>query len=201
MVYGTSIHAALEVYFRQRMLKQPVGIKALIDVLHDSWSHNGFVSLRHEEERMAAAEQTLRRLWKEFEAEDLAIIDVERAFQVELDEFKLRIRGRYDLILAEGDGVEIRDFKTSAVTDQRVAANRVRDSVPMQIYALAWGLEHEAPVKHIALHFVDSGVLAKRDKLNHVRTRTQIKEVVEGIRAEQYPRKGILTNLEMEGLA
>lgn len=202
MVYGTSIHAALEVYLRQRMQGKKVSFEELLLVLRDSWSHNGFVSLRHEQERMQAAEDTLRKTWQSLEATDLQIVDVERAFQVDFEEYKVRVRGRYDLILQNQNGIEIRDFKTSSVNDQKAAQNRVRDSVPMQIYALAWSMEQpEKPLSLISLHFVDSGIVATRDKLNHVKTRARIQEVAEGIRAAHYPKKGNLTNLEMEGIA
>ncbi len=203
LVYGTAIHAVLEVYLRQRMLGSSVGLDDLFGVLNQAWSHEGFVSLRHEEERLGAAKETIRRVWTDFETQQLDIIDVERPFHISLDECKVRIRGRYDVLLRTDSGVEIRDFKTSAVKDLKTAQNRVRDSIPMQIYALAWGLSqeaHEDSLGSISLHFVDSGIVARRDKLNHIRTRDQIAKVAEGIRAGLFPKKGIHSHIEMEGL-
>ncbi|MEI7818630.1 MAG: ATP-dependent DNA helicase [bacterium] len=202
-VYGTAIHAALEAYLEQRLIGNALPVKKMIEVFHDAWQHNGFVSFRHEQERLQNGVITLNRVYQEFEAQtDLSIHAVEKSFELFLHDQKVRIKGRFDVILNQGKGVEIRDFKTSAVANLRNASDRLRDSVPMQIYALAWSMSSDLSVEAISLHFVESGVVAQRpkSKIDNDKTLKKIQQVADGIRQQDYPSRAFRRNLESEGL-
>lgn len=130
------------------------------------------------------------------------IVAVEQEFTLEIEEFKVNIRGRYDLVVknTDVDGVSIRDFKTSHVANERVAKDKVRDSIQMGIYALAWDQLNTDKTASIALYFTESQLLAERTKIEHEKTLKKIAEAVTGIRDGRYPRRGNLTDLETEGL-
>ena len=142
----------------------------------------------------------MHRFWRRLVAEPIAA--VEQEFTLEIEEHKVNIRGRYDLVVKNTDtqGVSIRDFKTSHVANERVAKDKVRDSVQMGIYALAWDQLNPDKTTSIALYFTESQLLAARTKIEHEKTLKKIAEAVTGIRNARYPRRGNLTDLETEGL-
>jgi hypothetical protein len=59
---------------------------------------------------------------------------------------------------------------------------------------------NDEKVTSIALYFTESQILAERTKIEHAKTLKKIAEVAEGIRANLYPKRGNLTDLETEGL-
>lgn len=196
LTYGTALHAAFEVYFRGLQTGQHITLQRMLRVLEEHWSHQGFVTPRHEQERYTAARTTLQRKYKQWQSEKFDIKAVESSFMLEVPQSKVRIRGRYDLVLGIEGGAEIRDFKTSAVSTESSAQDRVRDSVQLQIYALAWEkLQHE-PVKAVSLDFVETEFLARRSKIDHEKTYQKLAEVADGIRAAHYPLRGYYLDSE-----
>lgn len=200
LTYGTAIHGALELYFRERKADRTVTVKDLHDVFASLWDNQGFVSKRHEQERYAAGLATLQRLYEDFEQQSFDIKAVEDPFEMKIESLKLRIKGRIDLILNHEKGVEIRDFKTSAVSSPRHAADRVRDNLPLNIYAYAWQSIKKQPVGSISLHFVDADIVAERSKIDNEKTLKKIAEAVEGIRNGDFPSKARFSDLETEDL-
>lgn len=200
LIYGTAVHGALEYYFRERLSGRAPQLKPMQEVFASLWQNQGFVSKRHEQERFTTGMKTLQRLWSEYEAQEFRVRAVEEPFEMKLEALKVRIKGRIDLVLQRQKGVEIRDFKTSAVSSVRHAADRVRDNLPLNLYALAWGNIQQEPVEAISLQFVDAGVVSERSKINNDKTIKKITEAVTGIRKGHFPSKARFTNLEIDDL-
>jgi DNA helicase-2/ATP-dependent DNA helicase PcrA len=51
---------------------------------------------------------------------------------------RTKVVGRYDLVVERNGELTILDFKTGAVDDQEKAEARVRESLQLDLYALAW---------------------------------------------------------------
>ncbi len=200
LIYGTAIHGALQYFFEEQLAGRLAQLDDVLAVFRHLWRNQGFASERHQQERFESGEATLHRLWEEFRAQKLPVVAVEEPFDIKLENIKLRIRGRVDLLLEDGHGLEIRDFKTSAVASQRRADERVRDNLPLFIYALAMQRLREQPVTLVSLQFVNTGVLAKRSKIDNEKTLDKLSKIVAGIRANQFPKQGYFTNLEIEDL-
>jgi len=202
MVYGISIHAALEYFYTEKLSGRVPRIEIMLDVFRSAWRSEGFVSIRHENERRKQGEVSLKQYYSHHIDVAEPIVAVEQEFTLEIEEFKVNIRGRYDLVVknTDVDGVSIRDFKTSHVANERVAKDKVRDSIQMGIYALAWDQLNTDKTASIALYFTESQLLAERTKIEHEKTLKKIAEAVTGIRDGRYPRRGNLTDLETEGL-
>ncbi len=97
IVYGAALHAAVQEFHRRHARGEVMGEEALVAAFEAAWSNEGFVSREHEEARLEAGRQALRR----FRAEQLApgaVIPayVEREFVFTLDGD--RVRGRMDRI-------------------------------------------------------------------------------------------------------
>lgn len=202
MVYGVSIHAGLEYFYTEKLAGRKPQLATMLEVFRGAWRSEGFVSLRHENERRKQGEVSLSRYYKTFIDVADPVVAVEKEFLLRVPEYKIYIKGRYDIVVKNTDsnGVTICDFKTSHVANEKTAKDKVRDSVQMGIYALAWDELNDEKVTSIALYFTESQILAERTKIEHAKTLKKIAEVAEGIRANLYPKRGNLTDLETEGL-
>ena len=73
-----------------------------------------------------------------------------------------RSAGRIDRIDETPDGAVITDYKSSDVRDQKRADAKARDSLQLQVYALAHQAETGQLPSAVQLHFVESGVVGQR---------------------------------------
>ena len=109
-------------------------------------------------------------------------VAVERSFQVRLGADV--VRGRYDRVDTTADGAIITDYKSSDVRDQGRADERARESLQLQVYALAWEAETGELPKQMELHFLDSGVVGRvaPDPKRLDRARRILAQAADGIR-------------------
>ncbi|MEK7184415.1 MAG: ATP-dependent DNA helicase [Patescibacteria group bacterium] len=182
--YGNAIHAAIEAYYRKRLSDQPATIEDILRRFSEAWSNEGYVSLIEANRRHAAGEETLRRFLRRADAESLPSM-VEETFTLNLP--GVRIRGRMDAIFKNSG--EIRDFKTSHVTDQKDANKKVRENLPIRIYALAYQNRFKELPKSLTLDFVEANLRAsiEPDATMLESITTTIAEVADNIRANRFP--------------
>jgi len=114
IVYGAALHGAVSEFHRRQARAEPMTVEELVAVFEAAWSNEGFVSREHEEARLAAGREALRR-FREEQLRPGAVVPtyVEREFAFSLDGD--RIRGRWDRVDvipagvgegAGGDGAE-----------------------------------------------------------------------------------------------
>lgn len=199
LVYGSAMHAALEIYYKSRVAGNMPALNELLEVFERSWKSEGFVSLQHEKERFVQGKKTL----KVFYARNKSLLDlpnyIEKPFTLRQDALKLTITGRYDAVFEREGQIEVRDFKTSDVSSQKSADTKLRDSVQMGIYALAWEQTHSQPVESISLYFIENDILAQSTKINNAKTLALLAQVSEGIRNKRFDEKGS-SQIEFEKL-
>ena len=181
LMYGTAIHAALDHYFARIIKKEKPTLKQLISDYNLAFKSAGFISREQEDLRRTNGISTLTKFYQEDQNDKKRPTKVEEVF--EFNEENAKVNGRYDLIYENKNEVEIRDFKTSDVREQKDADKRIKESTQMQIYALAW-YEKYGIIPKTTLYFIESGLKGettfKPSELE--KTRTMIKEVVEGIK-------------------
>lgn len=190
LVFGSSIHAVIEAYYRSRMSGQPLTLAQCNDVFARSWRSEGFVSLSHEQERKRQGLAIIKRFYKQQNAADQLPIAVEKSFTLNLNRLKTRINGRYDCILPADDGVEIRDFKTGNVDTAAKARTKLKKSFQLDLYAYAWQQAGGLPVKRTSLHFVEHDILVSKDPPERAQTYRQLQSVIAGIRAHKFSDRG-----------
>jgi DNA helicase-2/ATP-dependent DNA helicase PcrA len=158
LAVGVALHQAVAAYHQAGLRGRTLDEALLVDVLDAHWRAEGFFSREHEEARYASARAALRRFVAVgARAADRVTVAAERPFAVRLGADELR--GRYDRVDRGPGGFVITDYKTGEVRDQRHAAERARDSLQLQLYALAWEQETgELPVS-LELHFLESGLV------------------------------------------
>jgi DNA helicase-2/ATP-dependent DNA helicase PcrA len=221
MIYGSAIHRAVQEFHRRHARGEVMTEGELVAAFEAAWATEGFLSRDHEEARLEAGRNSLRR-FRSSQLEPGAVIPayVEREFSFSLGGD--RIRGRWDRVdieaieelapagaepIGEADRtgqhadviaqtleltgrerVTITDYKTSDVREPAKARQRARESLQLQIYAMAYEAVAGRLPDAVQLHFVDTGVVgrAEVDPRRLARARERIAGAAAGIRARDY---------------
>ncbi len=146
IIYGAALHRAVQEFHRRQASGQVMSEAELIEVFELAWSNEGFMTREHEEARLNAGREALRR-FREAQMAPGAVIPayVEREFSFTLDGD--RIRGRWDRVDIE----PIADAEPVAATDPMPtvpagaatavsagAATAVRTGAPADARPAAW---------------------------------------------------------------
>ena len=190
LVYGSAVHAALEYYYTSVISGRPASVKQVIDVYKASWSREGFVSFEHQHDRYMQGQKVIRRIYSTDKKSKRYPVFVEKPFKLKLDDLKLVISGRYDAIYNDDSKIEIRDFKTGDVSDQVKADKRLKESLQMKIYALAWTMNESLPLESLSLYFVETDITANSSKINNEKTISTLQTISDNIRARRFEDKG-----------
>jgi DNA helicase II / ATP-dependent DNA helicase PcrA len=187
LVLGNALHQAVAAFHLTRMRGRTMAEAELLDVFATHWSSEGFLSREHEEARFASGQAALRRFLQE-QLRDGALdpVAVERPFSVRLG--RDTVRGRYDRLDETPDGTVITDYKSSDVRDPKKATEKARDSLQLQLYALAHQAETGELPAAVELHFLESGVTGRvtPDPARLEKTRKTLEAAAEGIRAGRF---------------
>jgi DNA helicase-2/ATP-dependent DNA helicase PcrA len=217
MVYGAAVHRAVQEFHRRHARGDVMSEADLIASFEAAWSNEGFLSRDHEDARLEAGRETLRR-FRAAQLEPGVTIPayVEREFSFSLDGD--RIRGRWDRVdiepatdepeaasgrvpqadtvaptleLTGRERVTITDYKTSDVSDPGKARQRARESLQLQIYAMGYEAATGRLPDAVALHFLDTGVVGRVDvdPKRLARARQKIATAAAGIRARDFTAK------------
>jgi DNA helicase-2/ATP-dependent DNA helicase PcrA len=193
IVYGSAVHKAVQEHFRARQMGRPFTEDDLVAAFRAAWVSEGFLSREHEEQRRAAGEEALRRFHREEAAVPLRPTGVEKEFAFYLEgeggAAGTRVQGRYDLVVEEDGRITILDFKTGAVDDPKKAAERAKNSLQLDIYALAHLRTTARLPDRVELRFLESGLSAgKRPTLDEAgATEERVRDVAARIRSGAFP--------------
>ncbi len=190
LVYGSSIHAALEHYYKFRLKGKEVDLTEIFRVYESSWKSEGFISIEHEKSLFEIGKKAIASYVFSHKDDGLKPISIEQPFELQLADIKTVISGRYDIVLESKHGLEIRDFKTSRVSDQKKADAKAKQSVQLGIYALSWEKLQQAPVAYTSLEFVEDGFVGTNPRVDNEKSLELIKKAVEGIKNMEFDEKG-----------
>ncbi len=187
--YGTAVHGAIAAFHGSQTRGEPLSADELTAELRRNWQPDGFVSREHEDARFTAGQAALERFRVQQLASGSRPVAVEKpfVFRFGTDE----IRGRIDRLDETPAGPVITDYKSSDVRDQKRADSRARDSLQLQVYALAHQAETGTLPAALQLHFVESGVIGKTapsvERLD--KAQDQMFHAADGIRAGNFSPK------------
>jgi DNA helicase-2/ATP-dependent DNA helicase PcrA len=185
--YGAAMHAAVAEFHRGQMAGTPPQLGELYAALERSWQSAGFLSRSHEEARHTAAQEAIARFRSEEMATGHAPAYVEKDFSFELGGHK--IRGRWDRVdvqalppegrsapiptidvpgdvvrptlpLGDDEWVVVSDYKTGGRDDDDASRKRAKESLQLQLYALAWRAATGRLPDEVSLRFLDTGRVA-----------------------------------------
>jgi DNA helicase-2/ATP-dependent DNA helicase PcrA len=188
VAYGTAIHEAVREYNRRRARRQTMALDDLLAYFEKAWVNEGFISREHEEQRMTEGRAVLATFYEHQEAAGAVPTMVESLFSFVRG--NTRVRGRWDRVDIRDGQVCIVDFKTSDVREQDKADDRVRDSLQLRLYALAYREVYGEIPDRLEMHFLGPdavlvGSLAP-DPAWVDRAGEVIDQVAEGIRRQDF---------------
>lgn len=187
--WGSSIHAALEAWWDQK-LPDPPPVEFLWQALYDNWDDEGFEGMVREDKLKwyQHARNVLAQHHQRFAPTYQPAVATEEWFELDLGD-DIVVLGSIDHVTrTPSGGIGIVDWKTN-----RKAKNRkqVAGSLQLAIYALAarelWGQDPE----WVALDFVVPGVRVTvgRDEIDTDAAVRAIRECAEQVRAELFEPK------------
>ncbi|HVM13325.1 MAG TPA: PD-(D/E)XK nuclease family protein [Egibacteraceae bacterium] len=160
--WGSSVHAALEAWWDQK-LPQPPPVDVLLQALYDGWDDSGFAGMPRDEKLRwyAHAQDVLRRHHARYAPVYVPAVACEQWFELDLGD-DVEVVGSIDHVArTSSGGIGIVDWKTNRKAKPR---ERVVGSLQLAIYCLAarelWGQEPE----WVALDFVVPGVRVSVDR-------------------------------------
>ncbi|HVL53073.1 MAG TPA: ATP-dependent DNA helicase [Vitreimonas sp.] len=218
IIYGSALHQAVQEFHKRHARGDVMTEAELVESFERAWTNDGFLSREHEEARLDAGRDALRR-FREEQLRPGAVIPtyVEREFSFTLGGD--RIRGRWDRVDVEEpaptdpppppssaphadvvsptlpllghERVTITDYKSSDVRDPARARQRARDSLQLQIYAMGYEAMTGRLPDAVQLHFLESGLVGRVDvePKRLEKARAQIATAAAGMRARDYTAK------------
>jgi DNA helicase-2/ATP-dependent DNA helicase PcrA len=219
LIYGSALHRAVQEFHRRHARGEVMTEDELTAAFELAWTNEGFLTRDHEEARLAAGRDALRRFREQqLKPESVIPAYVERDFSFTLDGD--RVRGRWDRVdiepaaddtAVEPDGapaphadtvsptlgltgrerVTITDYKSSDVRDPVKARKRARESLQLQIYAMGYEALTGRLPDYLQLHFLDSGLVGRVevDPKRLAKARDKIAVAAAGMRARDYTAK------------
>ncbi len=187
--WGSSIHAALEAWWDQK-LPTPPPVEVLLQGLYDGWDDSGFAGMTRDEKLQwyRFAQDVLRRHHERYAPVYRPAVATEEWFEIDLGD-GIEVVGSIDHVAkTDSGGIGIVDWKTNR---KARPARYVSGSLQLAIYAMAarhlWGTE----VDWVALDFVVPGVrvTVPREEIDVDGAVDTIREVAERIRSEAFPAR------------
>jgi DNA helicase II / ATP-dependent DNA helicase PcrA len=157
---GSLFHELIQQLNDSKLNDKPLPkLKKLLSQIDEQWPRTGYRSKVQLERAKNKGLEAFESAYKRIVSEPRPIA-VEEPFRVHLPESQMILKGRIDVLLPLNDGVEIRDYKTSAsVNSSSKAKAKTTNSQQLVMYALAWQLSRgEYPVA-VSLDFVQTGYI------------------------------------------
>ena len=145
-------------HFEARLAGRAFSADDIVAAFRAAWVSEGFLSREHEDQRLRAGEERLPRFHAEEAGAAWAPTAVEEEFAFVLE--RNRVQGRYDLVIEREGEVAIVDFKTGDVRDEKAAQKRAKESLQLDIYALAHLKTKGRLPERVELRFLESGLAA-----------------------------------------
>ncbi len=194
LVVGNALHQTAAAYHTARFRGRSMTEDQLLEVFGTHWSSEGFLSRAHEDARFAAGQQAVRLFHAQESGDDAPVpVAVERPFRVRIGNDA--VQGRYDRVDETPDGVVITDYKSSDVRDPKQAVQRARDSLQLQVYALAHEAETGELPAAVQLRFLETGLVGRvsPDRKRLDKARATVELAADGIRHGRFdPSPGYL---------
>ena len=168
--FGNSIHKALRDFYQEIREGRKLTKKDLLTMLEINWLPQGYASKAHEERMKKQGQRMLADFYDQFDAKIIPK-ELEQPFIIRINP-GLKIGGKIDRIDEQKGKLEVIDYKTGKVMEQK----EIDKSLQMTIYALATtdkGIYGKKPEEvTLTFYYLDTG-----EKKSTKRTADQLGEV------------------------
>ncbi|MCA9372014.1 UvrD-helicase domain-containing protein [Candidatus Woesebacteria bacterium] len=192
--YGSTIHRALQEFYKVFMRDRSVDVDTLLDYAEEYWIPVGYNDRTHEQRMKKEAQTMLKNFYESFHNKHIDVIGLEQLFKVKIDQH-VYVSGKIDRVdKKENDVIEIIDYKTGKIPNEKV----LKKSTQLAIYALAATDQrmYHKKVEDVDLTFYylqgPERITMKRTKEDLIEVKKEIKDVVRKINDEEFqPRVGL----------
>lgn len=166
----------------------PPSKESLLNELQEGWPKEDYLTKQQRERALKKGVTAFETLYDRLIQEG-APIAAESKFRVKVPGAPLVLTGRIDAVYARDGGIEIRDYKTSVVRDAAAAKQRTTASKQLELYALAYRLQHDELPKSVSLDFVQSGLIGtvRKQAKTIDNLETKLHTVAHDVLNGQYP--------------
>ncbi|MBN1161983.1 MAG: PD-(D/E)XK nuclease family protein [Dehalococcoidales bacterium] len=183
--FGTSMHSAVERFFRVRMPPAP-SLEELLQFYEQGWLSQGYESPEDEARYKEYGKEILKRFW-EIHAPDFRLpIALERSFYIDIEGIKLRgFIDRVDKL--DSGGLSIIDYKTS---QELFTTDYLENDLQLTIYQMAAEQTWNLPVEKLTLYHLRSNTACTclpRGKERIDQARQLVLDVAENINRGNFP--------------
>ena len=189
IIYGKILHEVVAEYFRYKMNNKKISLNEILDYYESIWINEGYLTKEHEIERFKTGRKTVQNFYKREKSTKKIPSLLEDSFKFIIN--NARISGRFDRLDEDENGAVIIDYKSSNITDQKKADKRTKESIQMNLYALAYKERKGHLPKKVELHFLESGLVgsAKKEEDDMDKVKLMVDEVATGLRQQNYKAK------------
>lgn len=186
VVYGRAMHEAVTKYFQFKMAGKAMELADLLTVFRQSFSPEGFLDVKHQEERSRIGQEALASFFNLEQARNSQPLFIEKPFAFIFENNK--ISGRFDRIDMEESDAVIMDFKTSEINKQKDADKRAKESLQLTLYAFAYENIFGRLPKRAELYFLESGLIGSIElkPQDLEKLKDKIREAALGIRQRHF---------------
>lgn len=188
--FGESIHQALQKFYQKYKNGEKVNLKTLLALYEECWLPIGYSSKAHQLKTKREGKKILENFYQKFHSEKIKIIDLERKFRLKINDH-LFINGVIDRVDQTGDGIEIIDYKTGKIPQEK----ELEKNLQLSIYAMAAmdkKLYHKN-INQITLSFFflqdETKISLKKSEKDILKTKREIEEITQKINQKQFPAK------------
>lgn len=191
--FGDSVHKTLRDFYDQIKRGEKVSKESLLGFLEKNWSSVGYTSKAYEQRMRKRGEKILGDFYQSGFRPEVKVKTLEQVFKIKLAP-SLTVGGKIDRIDEVGGGIEVYDYKTGQVWDQK----RVDQSLQMTLYAMAVTnpqssifLQVDPQEVQLSFYFLDSGEkkTTQRDEKSLEKARKEILEKKELIEKSDFSPK------------
>ena len=189
IIYGKILHEVVAEYFRYKMNNKKISLNEILDYYENIWINEGYLTKEHEMERFKTGCKTVENFYKREKSTKKIPSSLEDSFKFIIN--NVRISGRFDRLDEDENGAVIIDYKSSNITDQKKADKRTKESIQMNLYALAYKERKGHLPEKVELHFLESGLVgcAKKEEDDMDKVKLLVDEVAAGLRQQNYKAK------------
>lgn len=162
---GTIFHGYMQQINEAKIKGSEIpSLDSLTQQLEAEWPKEGYLTKKQRDRALETAKKSLATSYERIANEPVPVA-VERPFKVHIPNSKLILKGRIDVVMPAGRGVEIRDYKTStSATTPEKAKRATSGSKQLDMYALAWRLQNDEMPELVSLDFVQTNQLGSIKK-------------------------------------
>ncbi len=189
VIYGKILHEVIAEYFHYKMNNKKISLNEILDYYENIWVNEGYLTKEHEMERFRDGRKTIENFYKREKSAKKMPSFLEEPFKFIIN--NSRISGRFDRLDEDKNEAVIIDYKSSNITDQKKADKRAKESIQMNLYALAYKEKKDRLPDKVELHFLGSGLVGSAAKNENDISNIQIMidKVSIGLRRQNYKAK------------